>query len=61
MPNRAQSSLLPFCRGEDFVQTAIDPTDNRTMWYVGDYRKQDAANYSSRIGAIRLPSCGVDD
>ncbi|HWD41258.1 MAG TPA: hypothetical protein VG944_20610 [Fimbriimonas sp.] len=41
-------------RWEDFTQTAIDPSDDRTIWYVGDYLKKDAAGYSSRIGGFRL-------
>lgn len=44
-------------RWEDYTQTAIDPSDDCTIWYVGDYLKKDAANYSSRIGAFRLPGC----
>ena len=51
----AQASTL---RWEDYTQTAIDPSDDCTIWYVGDYLKKDAANYSSRIGAFRLPGCG---
>ena len=41
-------------RWEDYAQTAIDPTDDCTIWYVGDYLKQGAATYSTRIGAFRL-------
>lgn len=44
-------------RWEDYTQTAIDPSDDCTVWYVGDYLKKDAANYSSRIGAFRFPRC----
>src|SRR4029079_4350718 len=44
-------------RWEDYTQTAIDPSDDCTIWYVGDYLKRDAANYSSRIGAFRFPGC----
>jgi hypothetical protein len=44
-------------RWEDYTQTAIDPIDDCTIWYVGDYIKKGAANYSSRIGALRLPGC----
>jgi hypothetical protein len=44
-------------RWEDYTQTAIDPSDDCTIWYVGDYLKKDASNYSSRIGAFRLPGC----
>jgi hypothetical protein len=50
----AQTSTL---RWEDYTQTAIDPSDDCTIWYVGDYLKRDAASYSSRIGAFRLPGC----
>ncbi len=45
-------------RWEDYAQTAIDPSDDCTIWYVGDYLKKDAANYSSRVGAFRMPGCG---
>ena len=41
-------------RWEDYTQTAMDPSDDRTIWYVGDYIKQGAAAYSTRIGAFRL-------
>jgi hypothetical protein len=44
-------------RWEDYTQTAVDPADDCTIWYVGDYMKKDAATYSSRIGAFRLPGC----
>jgi hypothetical protein len=42
---------------EDDTQTAIDPSDDCTIWYVGDYLKKDASSYSTRIGAFRLPGC----
>ena len=45
-------------RWEDSTQTAIDPDDDRTIWYVGDYLKAGAETYSTRIGAFRLPGCG---
>lgn len=44
-------------RWEDYSQTAIDPTDDCTIWYVGDYYKAGAINYSTRIGAFKLPGC----
>ncbi|MFN0180986.1 MAG: hypothetical protein ACKVZ0_19445 [Gemmatimonadales bacterium] len=50
----AQTTTL---RWEDYTQTAIDPTDDCTIWYVGDYLKAGATNYSTRIGAFRLPGC----
>jgi len=47
----AQTNTL---RWEDYSQTAIDPTDEVTIWYVGDYLKKGAENYSTRIGAFRI-------
>jgi hypothetical protein len=44
-------------RWEDYSQTAIDPSDDCTIWYVGDYLKKGQTNYSSRIGAFRMPGC----
>ncbi len=44
-------------RWEDYTQTAIDPSDDCTIWYVGDYLKKGETNYSSRIGAFRLSGC----
>jgi len=50
----AQANSL---RWEDYTQTAVDPSDDCTIWYVGDYLKKDAVNYSTRIGAFRMPGC----
>jgi hypothetical protein len=50
----AQTSTV---RWQDYTQTAVDPTDDCTIWYVGDYLKKDASSYSSRIGAFRIPGC----
>jgi hypothetical protein len=44
-------------RWEDYAQTAMDPSDDCTIWYAGDYLKAAAAAYSTRIGAVRLPGC----
>jgi len=54
----AQTTTL---RWEDYTQTAVDPVDDCTIWYVGDYLKKDAASYSTRIGAFRMPGCGTPD
>ena len=48
-------------RWEDYTQTAVDPSDDCTIWYVGDYLKAGAPSYSTRIGAFRLPGCGRAD
>jgi hypothetical protein len=41
-------------RWEDYTYMVVDPSDDETFWYVGDYMKKDAKSYSSRIGAFRL-------
>ena len=50
----AQTNTL---RWEDYSTTALDPSDDCTFWYVGDYLKSGAASYSTKIGAFRLPGC----
>ena len=44
-------------RWQDYTQTAVDPRDDCTIWYVGDYLRGGATGYSSRIGAFRMPGC----
>jgi hypothetical protein len=53
----AQTSTL---RWEDYTQTAVDPRDDCTIWYVGDYLRADAERYSTRVGAFRLPGCAEE-
>jgi len=50
----AQTNTL---RWEDYATTAMDPSDDCTFWYVGDYLKAGATRYTSRIGAFRIPPC----
>ncbi len=50
----AQTTTL---RWEDYTQTAMDPSDDCTIWYVGDYLKRGATSYSTRIGAFQIPGC----
>ncbi len=44
-------------RWEDYTALAMDPSDDCTFWYVGDYIKKGAPSYSTRIGAFRVPTC----
>ncbi len=53
-----QAAQTNTMRWEDYTQTAVDPADDCTLWYVGDYLKPGATTYSTRIGAFRLPGCG---
>jgi hypothetical protein len=52
----AQTSTL---RWEDYTTLALDPSDDCTFWYVGDYLKAGEDRYSTRIGAWRLPGCAA--
>lgn len=52
----AQTNTL---RWEDYTTTAMDPSDDCTFWYVGDYLKANASSYSTRIGAFRVPGCSA--
>ena len=52
------AAQLNTLRWEDYTQTAVDPSDDCTIWYVGDYLRANATSYSSRIGGYRLPGCG---
>jgi hypothetical protein len=52
-----EASQTNTMRWEDYAQTAVDPSDDCTIWYVGDYLKKDATTYSTRIGAFRMQGC----
>jgi len=54
----AQTGTL---RWEDYTQTAVDPGDDCTIWYVGDYVRRDSEGYSTRVGGFRMPGCKADD
>jgi hypothetical protein len=41
-------------RWEDYTYAAVDPSDDMTIWYVGDYLKKDGKDYTTRIGAFQL-------
>lgn len=44
-------------RWEDYTTAAMDPSDDCTFWYVGDYLKKDDASYRTKIGSFRLRNC----
>jgi hypothetical protein len=50
-----QASQSGTLRWEDYTTTAIDPSDDATFWYVGDYFKAGATSRSSRIASLRMP------
>ncbi|HKW88321.1 MAG TPA: hypothetical protein VJN21_06165 [Candidatus Acidoferrales bacterium] len=55
--SQGEASQTSTLRWEDYTTTAMDPSDDCTFWYVGDYIKSAAPTYSTRIGSFRLPGC----
>lgn len=53
-----EASQTGTLRWEDYTTTAMDPRDDCTVWYVGDYLNAGAEEYSTRIGAFRMSGCG---
>ncbi len=56
-----EASQTDTYRWEDYTQTAIDPSDDHTIWYVGDYLKKGSNSYSTRIGAFRIKRHEVEN
>ena len=54
---RGEASQKNTLRWEDYTTAAMDPSDDCTFWYVGDYLKEGDASYRTRIGSFRLPNC----
>jgi hypothetical protein len=54
---KGEASQTNTLRWEDYTTTAMDPSDDCTFWYVGDYLKQGDTTYRTRIGSFRLPNC----
>jgi hypothetical protein len=52
-----QGAQINTRRWEDYATMAIDPSDDCTFWYAGDYFKKESPRYSSRIGSFRVPGC----
>ena len=52
-----EASQANTMRWQDYTTTAMDPVDDCTFWYVGDYYRAGARSYSTRIGAFRMPDC----
>jgi hypothetical protein len=54
---RGEAAQKNTLRWEDYTTTALDPSDDCTFWYVGDYLKTGDENYRTKIGAFRVPGC----
>ena len=52
------SQLPSLSRWGDYTSMTVDPTDDCTFWYVGEYQKASGTwNWSTRIGSFTLPGC----
>jgi hypothetical protein len=50
----SQSSSL---RWEDYTNITVDPSDDCTFWFVGNYLKSGATSSTTRIGSFAVPGC----
>lgn len=54
------SQLPTLGRWGDYSSMTVDPLDDCTFWYAGEYLKADGTfNWSTRIGSFRFASCGA--
>jgi len=44
-------------RWEDYTNITVDPSDDCTFWYVGNYLKAAATTSTTRIGSFIVPGC----
>jgi hypothetical protein len=52
-----QASQTNSLRWEDYTNITVDPSDDCTFWFVGNYLKSGAASSTTRIGAFMVPGC----
>ena len=50
-----QAAQTDTLRWEDYTTTVVDPSDDQTFWYVGNYLKTGTSKPATRIGAYRVP------
>ena len=54
------SQTANLSRWGDYSSMSIDPVDDCTFWYTGEYLKSSGTfNWSTRIGSFKLPGCGT--
>jgi hypothetical protein len=50
-----QASQTSTLRWEDFATTVVDPSDDLTFYYVGNYLKTGSTTPATRIASVRVP------
>ena len=52
------SGANPLSRWGDYTHMSIDPVDDCTFWYTGQYLKANGSfNWSTRIASFKMPNC----
>jgi hypothetical protein len=44
-------------RWEDYTNVTVDPSDDCTFWFVGNYLQTGATSSTTRIGSFMVPGC----
>jgi hypothetical protein len=52
-----QASQTNSLRWEDYTNITVDPSDECTFWFAGNYLKAGATSSTTRITAVALPGC----
>jgi hypothetical protein len=52
-----QASQTGSLRWEDYTNIIVDPSDDCTFWYAGNYLKSGATSSTTRIGSFAVPGC----
>jgi len=52
-----QASQTGSLRWEDYTNIIVDPSDDCTFWYAGNYLKSGATSSTTRIGSFVAPGC----
>ncbi|GAC1569920.1 MAG: hypothetical protein NVS3B18_01590 [Candidatus Dormibacteria bacterium] len=54
------SQTAGLSRWGDYTSMAVDPADDCTFYYTGEYLQADGTfNWSTRVGTFKFPSCGT--
>ena len=54
---QGQVSQTGSLRWEDYTNITMDPSDDCTFWFVGNYLKTGATSSTTRIGSFSVPGC----
>ena len=52
-----EASQTRSLRWEDYTDIPVDPSDDCTFWFVGNYLKRGATSSTTRIGSFVMEDC----